>query len=316
MKNLKDKMMRLIYKNTIPKQDDIIPVFLLCVFRDESLLMESFIKHYKMLGVTHFIMIDNLSIDDGSNYLRQLKDVNVFLYRANGSYKDAMFGVEWINTCLKRHCTGQYCFAVDMDELFVFNARKYSSLYDLIKEMETTGSNCVGATLLDMYPKVLNNNYQQGESLIKHSPYFDDWNTSYYKTKSLLYDTFLWRVGGMRSRIMGVNPIIHKFPFFKYDFDPLAFNTGYHFFQYNGNVVVKAKRIKVLKTPVVLLHFKYVKHDLLDVFRKRIVNNQDWNNSSEYKLYVNALEKENMISFHDDHYSKKLNSVDDLSKFF
>ena len=75
-------------------------------------------------------MIDNLSVDDGPDYLRQLKDVNLLVYRANGSFKDALFGVKWINTCLKRHCKGKkYCFPVDMDELFVFDTRKYGSLH-------------------------------------------------------------------------------------------------------------------------------------------------------------------------------------------
>lgn len=309
-------MIKLVYKHTIPNKLGTIPIFLLCVFRDESLLMERFIKYYRMLGVTHFVMIDNLSIDGGPNYLRLLKDVNIILYRADGSFKDAMFGVEWINICMKRHCAGQYCFAVDMDELFVFDTQKYRSLHDLIREMESMGANCVGATLLDMYPKKLNNNYQQGKSLIQHSPYFDDWNASFYGTKSILYDTFSWKVGGLRARIMGASPIVHKFPFVKYNFDPLGFNTGYHFFQYRGKVAVKANVIKVLKTPAVLLHFKYVKHDLLQVFKQRILNNQDWNNSSEYKLYVNALEKEKIVSFYDSRYSKKLSQINDLSKFF
>ena len=45
------------------------PIFLLGVLRDEHLLLEYFVNYYQSLGVTHFIMIDNLSKDEGPEYL-------------------------------------------------------------------------------------------------------------------------------------------------------------------------------------------------------------------------------------------------------
>ena len=42
---------------------------LLCVLRDEYILLEYFINYYEKLGVTHFIFIDNNSIDESFQYL-------------------------------------------------------------------------------------------------------------------------------------------------------------------------------------------------------------------------------------------------------
>ncbi len=305
--------MQLVYENTVPILINRHPVFLICVFRDELLLLEHFIAHYRTLGVTHFIMIDNLSNDGGGDYLKQIKDINILLYMAEDSFKEE--SMDWVTYCLQKYCIGHYCLTVDADELFVFDSRKFSSIYDLIAKMERQGANCVGATLIDMYPKILNDDYRQGDSLLKHSSYFDGWNTTYYNNKAILYEKFFWRTGGMRARIMGVIPWLQKFPFFKYDFHSIGHSKGFHMFQYNGKLLAKTNLIKLLADPGVLLHFKYVKHDLLQVFKENVLRKQYWNDSYEYKVYVKMLEGKDNVSFYHPEYSKKLTKIDDLSFF-
>ena len=53
-----------------------IPVYLICVIRDEELLLPYFIEYYRELGVTHFIFIDNGSIDGGPAFLANLRGIN------------------------------------------------------------------------------------------------------------------------------------------------------------------------------------------------------------------------------------------------
>ena len=308
--------MQLIYKNTVPVLNVHRPIFLLCVFRDEILLLEHFIAHYRALGITHFIMIDNLSTDGGAEYLKQIKDVNMLIYRAEGSFKEAGSGTYWITYCLQKYCINQYCLIVDADELFVYDSRKFSSIQNLIDEMEQQGANCLATTLIDMYPKVLNNDYQQGGSLLQHSPYFDDWNDIYYRNKAILYEKFFWRIGGMRARVMGIVPWIQKFSFFKYNFYPVRHHRGYHMFQYNGKLLAKTNMIKLFPFPAVLLHFKYVKHNLVEVFKEKVSCKQYWNDSYEYKFYLKVLEGKTNVSFYHKKYSKKLTNVDDLTLFF
>lgn len=308
-------MLKLIHQQ---KQESIQlrPIFLLCVFRDEHLLLEYFIKYYQSLGVTHFIMIDNLSEDEGPGYLKSLGNINLWLYRTEDSYKDAAYGTTWINQLLHVHCKDQYCFTVDIDELFLIDLKKNKTLGDLVDEMETTNSNVVPVTLLDMYPKKTNDNYQRGQDFLVHSPYFDDLNTTYYEDWGPIYKNFAHKVGGVRKRVLGTTVCIHKFPFFKYDFYPLEVAPGYHFFQEDGGVLYQSDSIRLHGDLLVLLHFKFIKPQLIDFIEKRVSNNQDWENSAEYKSYLRVLEAKKNLEFYDESYSKRLITNDDLEFFF
>ena len=308
-------MLKLIHQQ---KQKSIQPrpIFLLCVLRDEHLLLEYFIKYYQSLGVTHFIMIDNLSEDEGPGYLKSLENINLWLYRTEDSYKDAAYGTTWINQLLQAHCQGQYCFTVDIDELFMVDIKKYQSLSHLVDEMETVNSNVVPVTLLDMYPKKTNDNYLRGQNFLDHSPYFDDLNTTYYEERAPIYKNFVHKVGGVRKRVFGTTVCIHKFPFFKYDFYPLEVAPGYHFFQEDGKVFHQSEKIRLHDKPGLLLHFKFIKPKLAEFIQSRIKNNQDWNNSAEYRSYLRVLERQQELFFYDVKYSKKFITIRDLEQFF
>jgi len=303
-------------------------IYLICVFRDEHLLLEYFIEYYQSLGVTHFIMVDNLSNDEGPEYLKGLKDINILLYQSNNSYEEAAMGTDWVNCLLKKHCIGQYCFTVDADELFVFDTERFTSLNEIIHEMEASGTNAVPATLLDMYPKQINDNYQGGSNFLAHSPFFDELNEEYYEERAVAYKTFAFKLGGVRKRIFGATACINKFPFFKFDFDPLGLSPGYHFFQVNGKVRLQSDKISLFHEAGVLLHFKFLKPNLGVFYQTRVNESlsdevaseegrraaRTWANENEQ--YAQMFANESSVKFFDHRYSKRLNEVGDLSRFF
>lgn len=291
------------------------PIYLVCVFRDESLLLDYFVSYYRSLGVTHFIMVDNLSDDDGVQLLKQLEGINIWVYRAKGSYKDANFGTTWVNGLLDKYCNNQYCFTLDVDELFLFDSSRFGSLNQLIDLMESEGSNVVSTTLLDMYPKETNNSYKKGMDFLSHSSYFDALNPKYYRPGTY-YGERVHNVGGVRERVFNKTVCILKFPFFKYNFQPLNMAAGYHFFQEDGSVIFESGKIKPLRLPCVLMHFKFMKPDLSAFFKRRVELNQDWDNSSEYQSYVDALPDESSLSFYDEGYSREMEDNASLKEFF
>ena len=308
--------MKLIHQQEVNRENQR-PIYLLCVFRDENLLLEYFIEYYRTLGITHFIMIDNLSEDEGPEYLKNLRDINLIMYRADDSYRDAAYGTKWVNQILEKYCIDQYCFTVDADELFLFDSRKYHTLHDLIDEMESSGSNTIPTTLLDMYPERTNDSYRKGIGFLKHSPYFDDLNTTYYEERGPIYESFVFRVGGVRKRALGATVCIQKFPFFKFDFYPLGVAPGYHFFQADGKTLLQSNKVKLHDAPGVLLHFKFIKPQIQDFVEQRIARNEDWDDSAEYKAYQKAFGTENVaLDLYDERFSRKLNNVADLEKFF
>ena len=304
------------------------PIYLLCVFRDENMLLEYFIEYYRSLGVTHFIMIDNLSKDGGPEYLKSLKNINLLLYRNSDSYEKASMGTEWVNCLLKEHCAGQYCFTVDADELFYFDTDKYASFNDLIDDMEATETNAIPVTLLDMYPKESNDTYQKGSNFLTHSAYFDDFNETFYEKRGIAYETFVFMLGGVRQRVFGATACINKFPFFKYNFYPMEVAPGYHFFQLNRKVQLQSDKISLFPDAGVLLHFKFIKPCLGNFYHARLETNQNeemepgaarqasrtWANENE--KYAQMFAHGSSIKFYDSKYSKLLSGAGDLSKFF
>ena len=290
-------------------------VFLLCVFRDEGFLLEYFIKYYRSLGVTHFIMVDNLSEDNGPRYLKSLKGINLWLYRTTDSYRDADFGTRWVNRLLQMHCIGQYCFTVDVDELFMFDTRKHKSLQQLISAMELAGANVIPTTLLDMYPRVTNDDYRAGSDFLEHSPYFDGFDSPFYEECGPVYGSFLHKVGGVRKRVLGTTVCIHKLPFFKYDFRPLGVAPGYHFFQEKGHVLRQSDKIKLFNEPGVLMHFKFIKPGFKVFVERRIDINEDWDDSREYRAYHEALGSGAVLQFYNSSVSRRFHDVSCFDEF-
>ena len=48
----------------------------------------------------------------------------------------------------------------------------------------------------------------------------------------------------------------------------------------------------------------------------RIRNNEDWNDSSEYHAYLRYLDDTGSLRLFDQKYSRRLEHIDDLDKFF
>jgi hypothetical protein len=167
-----------------------------------------------------------------------------------------------------------------------------------------------------MYPKRTNDDYTRGEEFLGHSPFFDEYNEVFYENRGPVYDTFSFKVGGLRQRVFGTGVCITKFPFFNYDFAPLGMAPGYHFFQNDGQVLFQSEKIRLLDTPCVLLHFKFIKPRFVEFIERRVANNQDWENSAEYRKYLEVLENGNKLEFYDERYTRRLSRHENLSHFF
>jgi hypothetical protein len=308
-------IMELIYQRT-SRREVRREVFLFCVFRDEYLLLEYFIAYYRKFGVTHFVMIDNLSSDAGADYLRTIPDINIRIYRSEDSYREADYGVQWINGVMKDLARDQYCLVADADELLVFDTRIYDSLDALIDSMESIGANVLPANLVDMYPRETDELYVRGADFLSHSTYFDEFNSDYYENRSTIYGGFSHKVGGVRKRVLDSTVCIHKFPFFRYDFFPADVAPGCHLFKENGQVLRVADKIRLHPSFAVLQHFKFIKPNFRQFVERRITNKQDWNDCSEYQKYLEALDVSGTLRLFDPRYSRRLESIEDLDSFF
>ena len=170
--------------------------------------------------------------------------------------------------------------------------------------MKSSGSNFCNTFLLDMYSNDKNIKYERGEDFLKHSNYFDKFS-SYYDFDGVFLGVPAIS-GGVRNRLCDLKCCLIKRSFFYNNFD-LKLSAGYHWVKNTNN-----NNIKMHPIIEYLLHFKFIKPDFTEFIKKRIVNNQDWNNSSEYK----NLEKINLSEIYDIKFSVELKNKAQLNNIF
>lgn len=258
-------------------------IILICVVKDEYLLLEYFIDYYKSIGVSHFIFINNGSTDETLEYLLNHPE-NILLFDTKSSYKDNNFGVSWVTKILNKYCINKWCLVIDADELLYIDNLKVLKLL-----MKSSGSNVCKFYLLDMYPKNFGEIYERGKNFLTHSEYYDKESEINNSLSNSL-------MGGIRKRVFNLNPCLKKKSFFLYNFSCCnKLQAGYHWLENFGNHTC----VNYYEKYKIILHFKFIKPDLKKFYTDRVKMNQDWNESSEYKTYLEQEE----VSFYDDRYS-------------
>ncbi|WP_138733977.1 glycosyltransferase family 2 protein [Modestobacter excelsi] len=165
--------------------------------KNEAHRLPALLRHYRGLGVEHFIVIDNESTDGLTELLGRCEDVSI--YRAQGSFASARYGIDWLNTVLSRHCSGKWVVHVDADEFLVFD----SDLPDLpavCSWLEDSGRQSLQALMVDMYSgkTAIENVVNDGQDPLEVCNLFD--GTGYERHHHWPSAT-TWVKGGVRGRL-------------------------------------------------------------------------------------------------------------------
>ena len=296
----------------------------ICVMRDEELMINHFISHYIELGITHFIFIDNNSVDNSVEKLTEYSEShNIKIYKTSESYAENQYGLTWVNNILNSHLKNKWVLVVDMDELLYL--RHNQSLFQIKEKMIKSNSNILPTLLLDFYPRNVNVPiYQNSKDFLSHSNFYDKFSSE----KTIVYIGNTGEIvvkGGMRNRVYPnfKEPVcITKKSFFFYDFyENYELQVGMHwilpkdFKPVTNNCWNEYPNWRKCYTDLrycnnmsILGHFKYLKPNLSQFFKTRVDRNQDWGGSTEYKIY---LENE-CVDFYDDAYSRRYTDIEDL----
>ena len=295
-----------------------------CVFRDEEIMIDHFVTHYIKLGITHFIFIDNNSIDNSVNKLKKYSNTtNIKIYTTSDSYAKNEYGLTWVNSVLNSELKNRWVLVVDIDEILYL--RNGESLHQIKENLIRNNSNILPTLLLDFYPKSLNESiYTSGDNFLSHSNLYDRFS----EKQSVVYVGNTGEVvvkGGMRNRVYTdfEEPVcITKKSFFFYDFyEHYELQVGMHWILPKDFKPITSKcwdkypnwrkcytDLRYYWNMSILGHFKYVKPNISEFFKRRVERNQDWGESTEYKIY---LENE-CVSFYDDTYSRRYTDIEDL----
>ncbi|NGM46993.1 glycosyltransferase family 2 protein [Rhodobacter sp. SGA-6-6] len=193
---------------------------ILCVtvVRNEIDRLPHFLQHHRRLGVDHFLVVDNGSLDGTAEFLSGQSDVS--LWSTRGSYKKSRFGLDWTNWLLLRHGHGRWCLTVDADELLVYPNWETRPLPALTRWLEGTGQQAMAAMMLELYPDgpLSAQDYRPGDDPLSVLRWFDSGNYSLQVQPRLRN---LWIQGGPRARVFFAGdprraPTLNKVPLVKW----------------------------------------------------------------------------------------------------
>lgn len=265
-------------------------VLLVTTARNEAIRMPYFLEYYRSLGVNHFLVVDNDSTDGLMDYLSGMSDVSVWFTKS--SYKNANFGVDWMNALMRKYAHEHWTLVVDPDEFFIYPFCDSRPIQALTDWMDNSSIRSFSAMLLDMYPKGRLDEfpYQAGQNPLEITSWFDAGNYSIKKNPE--YGN-LWIQGGPRARVFFPDnpkkaPALNKIPLVKWDRN-YAYASSTHSLLPRGlNLVYEEWGGE--KASGILLHTKF-----LDTFSHKaaeeLERKQHYSSSVEYVAYAESLQQ-------------------------
>ncbi|WP_110553677.1 glycosyltransferase family 2 protein [Pseudaestuariivita atlantica] len=263
-------------------------VLVLSTLRNERRRLPHFLKYYRDMGVKHFLIVDNGSIDGSGDYLRDQPDVS--LWHTNRSYKRSRFGVDWLNGIAMKHGHGHWCLTVDPDEYFQFPFCDTRPIQALTDWLDASSIKSFSAMLLDMYPKgrIDAQPFEEGMNPLDIANWFDAGNYTIKRNKRF---GNLWIQGGARARVFfpeqpEKSPALNKVPLVKWD-RRYAYASSTHMLLPRGlNLVYDEWGGE--KASGILLHTKF-----LDTFHEKateeLERKEHYSASIEYRAYADQM---------------------------
>jgi hypothetical protein len=186
-------------------RDDVALVF---VVKDSLRLMRSFLRHYRAIGVTRFLCVDDGSSDGTREFLVRQPDVDVFA--SNVDYKGAGRSRRWRELLFETHGGGRWYLNVDADEFLIFDRCEERSVRDVIAALQRNGEKRSPAPMIDAYPAELSAARFDGET---DAFPWEVANLVDRRGYRLRTDGQALRLGGgVRRRVFGVDCEMMKYP--------------------------------------------------------------------------------------------------------
>lgn len=193
-------------------------ILLFATLRNEAPRLPYFLEYYRALGVDHFLIVDNASDDGSADLLAEADDVS--LWSTDKSYRQANFGVHWLNALMHRYADKHWCVVVDPDEFLIYPHCDTRDLRMLTEHLDSIGRISMGTILLDLYGEtpVSETICATGEDPVAAAPWFDPAN--YFMRRNDRYRN-LWIQGGPRLRAFFADrpmhaPALNKIPLVKW----------------------------------------------------------------------------------------------------
>lgn len=284
-------------KNTDSGKNDVIVV---CLLRNGAPYVASFLKHYRSLGIKHFVFLDNNSTDDTVSHLSREEGVIVLASKAAYSVYENVMKTYLAQT----YCKERWCLCVDIDELFDFPHSNTLDIGNFFTYLNSNKYNFVVCQMLDMFSdqdldKV---NISPGDNLREKFPYYDI--SAVKKSKYFAADKQVMRIrmhhGGIRRQFFGTAGGLTKASLFFVQDDIELFWNWHH-----------VKNGKMADISCVLLHYPFHK-TFVDKVKEAVESGRyGFLVNDEYQAYFNGIKAHKNLNFKTPT-SRRLNNIEQL----
>ncbi len=260
-------------KRDIDIKPSDIPLF--CTVYNEMLRLPSLLEHYRKLGVTQFIFVDNNSDDGSSEFL--LKQPDCYVFWTNDSYDKAGAGMLWLQYLIDKYIyLGQWSLVVDADELLIYPYYEQVKLPNLIAYLDKNNYEAIASYILDMFPQNVAKQLEisSDDSLIEKCPFF----LNQYVFNHQIASPYHLVRGGI-FHVMGQSMSLNVTPMIKKLENPIKLLFSRH----------ATTPTKIADISSCLLHFKFV-GDFYQKALAELERKQHWAGGRNYAGYVNLFE--------------------------
>lgn len=257
---------------------------LIYLIRDDIKLVPAFLEHYRRLGVTRFICVDDQSTDGTRELLTDQPDVD--LWTSPLRYKDARRGRVWREFLFRHYGHDRWYLNVDSDEFLFYENCETTPLPALFQSLGTVGQKRLLAPMLDLYPvqslAAASFGDQPGQMPWEIATHFDG---SGYRLETLKRGVTM--TGGPRVRKFSYRLELVKFPVIFWDSEcgmgvsvhqPLPFQRNH------------------VPPQGVLLHFKFFS-DYREKIEAAAESGQYYDSSAAYQGMHDALKGDGEFDF-------------------
>ncbi|SNT68522.1 Glycosyl transferase family 2 [Paracoccus seriniphilus] len=263
-------------------------ILVFATIRNEIGRLPEFLSHYRALGVSHFLVVDNDSDDGSARLLAAQPDVS--LWRTGASYRQARFGMDWLGALLFRHGHGHWCVTVDADELLVYPDCDQRDLREMTSYLQGQNIRGIGGLMLDLYPRGRLDRADADEDapLVQRLPYFD---AGPYRCRVQSPRRNRWVQGGVRERCFFSErpergPTLNKLPLIFWNRRYVYVNSTHSMLPPTLNDLYDGPEDDRLSC--VLLHSKFLP-EIVSKSREELVRRQHFNDPDAYAGYHQAL---------------------------
>lgn len=198
-------------------------IIAIVLVRNGSYYLDPFMAHYRAMGITHFVFMDNGSEDDTLERIAAYPDTIIdHCPLPLGQYEDLMRAYP-----AQTYGKNRWCFYIDMDEVFDFEGRETHGIRGLTSYMEANGQTALVAQMLEMFPKAALAEVADMpfEEVLREFRYYDistverlDYHSSDIEFSALLQGNettnpdIQFCFGGVRGKVFGEACCLTKHP--------------------------------------------------------------------------------------------------------